>query len=136
LIKYIEIDTILQLPLDSSFNASECIIGNRGDSAHIPVVSRIVQASRQEPYLAVRIELEIAVLFELPAQLRSEDADHMTRARPLLYGKTEAATMDCVSRLKQLINCPAAIPILRSGIIRELHYWLLAGQHAGDIEPW
>ena len=41
--------------------------------------------------------------------------------------------MDCVSRLIGLLNCPAAIPFLRAGLIRELHYWLLTGQHAGAI---
>lgn len=111
----------------------ECIVAAGQSvivSAHIPVVSRIVQARRREPYLAVRIELEIGVLRDLAAQLGNEGAHHTTHTLPLLCGKTEAATTDCVSRLIRLLNCPAAIPFLRAGIIRELHYWLLTGQHA------
>jgi AraC-like DNA-binding protein len=103
-------------------------------SANIPVVSRIVQATRHEPYLAVRIELEIAVLRELAAQLGRAGANRLAHTRPLLLGKTESATMDCVSSLIRLLNCPAAIPLLRSGIMRELHYWLLTGQHAAAVK--
>jgi hypothetical protein len=34
-------------------------------------------------------------------------------------------------RLMRLLDRPDSIPLLRPGIMRELHYWLLSGQH-GD----
>lgn len=37
--------------------------------------------------------------------------------------------IDCTARLLRLIDQPEAIPLLRPGIARELHYWLVSGQH-------
>lgn len=98
-------------------------------SAHIPIVSRISHASRREPYLAIRLELENAVLREVATQLGSESAEPLSNSRALLSEDTETAALDCVSRLMRLLGHPAAIPLLRPGIIRELHYWLLTGKH-------
>jgi AraC-like DNA-binding protein len=46
---------------------------------------------------------------------------------------TEAATLDCASRLMRLLDRPDAAPLLRPGIMRELHYWLLSGEHGAAL---
>lgn len=108
-------------------------------SADMPVVGRIVRASRSEPYLAIAIELEMTVLREIAAQLGSARGKRPTETRTLFAEDTEAAALDCASRLMRLLDRPEATPLLRPGIMQELHYWLLSGQHgpalAGLADP-
>ena len=99
-------------------------------SADMPVVGRIVQASQREPYLAVSIELEMSVLRELTAHMAISAAQRSSEVETLFVEDTEAALTDCALRLMQLLDQPAAIPLLRPGIMRELHFWLLSGPHS------
>ena len=100
--------------------------------ADVPVVSRIVRASRAEPYLALAIELDTAVLFDLGAQLGGSDSPGPA-APAVLVDDTDAAVADCALRLVRLLNRTEAIPLLRPSIMRELHYWLLAGWHGRAV---
>ena len=101
--------------------------------ADMPVVGRIVQASREQPYLAVAVELEMTNLRELAAELGGGVSPRSDSARTLFAEQTGAAAIDCVSRLMRLLDRPDATPILRPGIMRELHYWLLSGQHGAEL---
>jgi AraC-like DNA-binding protein len=51
----------------------------------------------------------------------------------LLANDTEEAALDCAARLMRLLDRPEATPLLRPGILRELHYWLLSGSHGHDL---
>lgn len=99
----------------------------------IPVVGRIVQASRSEPYLAVAVELEMATLRELAAQLGDTGPQRLSQTQTLFAQDTSTALLDCTLRLMRLLDRPDATPFLRPGIMHELHYWLLSGQHGADL---
>lgn len=102
-------------------------------SADMPVAGRIVQARPSEPYLAIAVELEMTILREIAAQLGSVRAMRPSIGRTLFSNDTEAAMLDCFARLMHLLDQPEATPFLRPGILRELHYWLLAGPHGEDL---
>jgi AraC-like DNA-binding protein len=103
-------------------------------AADLPVIGRIVQASRSKPYLAIAIELEITALREVAAHLGGVRTRGPSEARTLFAEDTDAAALDCASRLLRLLDHPEAIPLLRPGIMRELHYWLLSGQHGAALQ--
>lgn len=111
------------------FSAGQSVIV----SADMPVVGRIVQASRDEPYLAIAVELEMTILRELAAQLGYVRPQRPSEIRTLFAEDTEAAALDCASRLMRLVDRPDAALLLRPGIMRELHYWLLSGQHGAAL---
>jgi len=97
-------------------------------SADVPVVSRITQASRAEPYLAVAVDLDMSLLLDLSAQMSG--ANKAGAAHPVVFMEdTDAAAIDCAVRLVKLLERPEAIPTLRPLIVRELYYWLLTGRH-------
>ncbi|MCC5810993.1 MAG: AraC family transcriptional regulator [Ectothiorhodospiraceae bacterium] len=98
-------------------------------SADMPVAGRIVQASRSEPYLAIAVELEMASLRELSAHMDSPRPPRPSEMITLFAEDTEAALLDCISRLMRLLDRPEATPLLHPGIMRELHFWLLSGPH-------
>ncbi len=101
--------------------------------AEMPVLSRILRATSQAPYLAVTIELEMATLRELAAELVDHPPTTAQRPQTLFGEDAGAALIDCALRLTRLIDRPEAIPVLRPAIARELHYWLLAGPHGAGL---
>lgn len=109
---------------------------SRGQSvivtADAPVNGRIVQASRSEPYLAIAVELDVALLRDIDAELGGP-SEARSEIPPVLVADLDAAALDCAMRLMRLLDRPEAIPILHPGISRELHYWLLSGPHGAAL---
>jgi AraC-like DNA-binding protein len=105
-----------------------------GDSllitADVPTVSQITRASMAAPYLALVMELDMAVIAELSAQMgemgQTDDA-------PLRVDPTDAEVSDAALRLMRLLDRPAAVPVLQAQLVREMHYWLLIGRHGAAI---
>lgn len=99
----------------------------------LPAVGRIIRASRAEPYLAVAIELDMAVMRRLMEEMAPRSDPAPQRDAPLFVEDTDEALIDCATRLVRLLDRPEAEPVLRPAIIQEMHYWLLTGPHGGAI---
>lgn len=105
-----------------------------GDSllvtADVPTVSQITRASAAAPYYSLVLELDPAVIADLVAQMAPPAvADHA----PLRVDPTDAETAGAALRLMQLLDRPDALPVLQAPLVREMHYWLLAGRHGDAI---
>lgn len=95
-------------------------------SADVPIVSQVTRASLAEPYMSLVLELDQAVIAELAVQMGAAPAgDHP----PVRVEATDAEVADAATRLLRLLDRPAALPVLHAQLVRELHYWLLAGRH-------
>ncbi|WP_218014147.1 AraC family transcriptional regulator [Rubellimicrobium roseum] len=115
------------------------IVMHAGDSlvisADVPTRSQITKASVAEPYLALVIDLDLATLTELTMEMRtsvSGPPDYLQRS--LWSEPTEAEVSDAALRLLRLLDRPASLPVLQGQLLRELHYWLLAGRHGTAIQ--
>ncbi len=93
-----------------------------------PVVSQVTRASRQKPYLALALDLNLPLLHELAVQMAPVPNPYVELGPLLALHKCDGALIDCASRLINLAERPEAEPILRPGIVREMHYLLLAGR--------
>jgi len=106
-------------------------------SADLPVTGQVVTASRERPYIALAIELDMALLSELAHQLREVSAASAPPppdpAATMLVQDVDAAILDCAWRLIRLIAHPEAVAILHPGLMRELHFWLLNGVHGRQL---
>ena len=105
-----------------------------GDSllitADVPIVSQITRASRAAPYLSLVLELDPAVIAELVGEMK---AAPVADAAPVRVDPTDAEVADAALRLMHLLDRPASRPVLQAQLIREMHYWLLAGRHGAAI---
>jgi AraC-like DNA-binding protein len=105
-----------------------------GDSllitADVPTVSQITRASIAAPYFSLVLELDLAVIADLSAEMHavavSDDA-------PVRVEPTDAEVADGALRLMRLLDRPTSVPVLQAQTVRELHYWLLAGRHGSAI---
>lgn len=112
------------------------MMGNRtfdfgaGDSllitADVPTVSQITRADAGVPYFSIVLDLEPAVIQELAVEMSVAQGDPGTPVRVEL---TEPEVADTALRLMRLLDRPAAVQILKAQLVREMHYWLLAGRH-------
>jgi len=109
---------------------SETVEFRAGDSMLLtgdaPTLTRIVEASASEPYLSFALDLDSAVVAGLAAEM--DPASTAARVGPR---STDAMVADAARRLVALLDCPDDIPILQNQLVREIHYWLLAG-HRGQ----
>lgn len=106
-----------------------------GDSllitADVPTVSQITRASVAAPYYSFVLELDPATIAELAMQAGAvaPAADDV----PVRVEPTDGEVADAALRLMRLLDRPSSIPVLQAQLVREMHYWLLAGRHGSAI---
>ena len=100
-------------------------------TVELPVTSRIIEASKERPYLCFRLALDPtlvgSVMTETGHTAPPSDAD----AKALIVTTIDATLLDAVVRLVRLIDTPSEAPILSPLINREIIYRLLMGRQ-GD----
>lgn len=111
---------------DFAFGAGDSLL----ITADVPTVSQITQASAAAPYLSLVLELDPAIIADLAAQMPAETRAHHV---PVRADPTQAETADAALRLMRLLDRPASLPVLGAQLVREMHYWLLAGHHGAAI---
>jgi hypothetical protein len=114
--------------------ATQVLAFGAGDSllitADVPVVSQITEASAGEPYLSLVLKLEPAVISDLAVEMEAAPAG---QGAPVRVEPTDAEVADAAWRLMKLLERPDSLPVLHAPLVRELHYWLLAGHHGPAI---
>lgn len=93
-------------------------------SHHLPVQSRITKASPQEPYLAVILALDLALVRSLYDQV-ADVSRHDASGRSLAVGHADSAWLAPLRRYLDLIDKPLDARVLGPSILREIHYRLL-----------
>jgi AraC-like DNA-binding protein len=96
-------------------------------SVDLPVVGQITKASKEEPFLAMVLKLEMSVVREILSQEEFLAPDVSFGVRGMAVGKTPAEMLDACSRLLGLLETPRDIPFLSSLLQREILYRLLRG---------
>lgn len=99
-------------------------------TADVPIVSQITKASHAAPYVSLVLELDLAIVAELAREMEPALAG---AADPVRVDPTDGEVAGAALRLLHLLDRPAALPVLQAALIRELHYWLLAGRHGAAI---
>lgn len=91
----------------------------------LPLHSEITKASAAEPYLLLKVNIEMTLIAELYSLIPTEKPLSATAGKALVVGEMDAATADAVMRLADLTTTPEHIPVLAESIKRELFYRLL-----------
>lgn len=101
-----------------------------GDSllitADVPTISQITHASVAAPYLSLILDIDVPMASELAMNMKAVPP---ARGAHVRVEQTDNEVADAALRLMQLIERPNAMPILKDQLLREMHYWLLAGRH-------
>lgn len=102
-------------------------------SVDLPVVGQITKASPAEPYLCLKIDLDLQLFAELLLQMEPPDQKILSQKRGLFVGTLNETLAEAVLRLARLLDEPEHIPVLAPIMLRELHYRLLCSEYAQTI---
>lgn len=102
-------------------------------SAELPVAGHIVNASTQQPYLALRIVLDPAVVAEvlLEAGLHVSGMDGPVKV--MAVSRLDVSLLDAVVRVVRLLDSPGHYEVLAPLVIREIIYRLCLGEQGGRL---
>ncbi|ANH68357.1 AraC family transcriptional regulator [Mitsuaria sp. 7] len=105
-----------------------------GDSllitADVPTISQITGASLVEPYYSLVLDLDPSLIQELAVEMSVAEGD---RGTPVRVDPTEPEVSATALRMLELLDRPTAVPVLKRQLVREMHYWLMAGRHGPAI---
>lgn len=89
-------------------------------TGNMPIASRISQANVASPYLALALDLDPTVIIDL---VMSESEAYSSRPAH----DTSGDLCDALRRLVMLLDRPNSLAVLKNGLVREIHHWLLLG---------
>ena len=105
-------------------------------SVDLPVVSQVIEASEQSPYLCLLLKLEMPMVRELLSREEIPVLEPPSDNPGMTTGECTAEFLSALSRLVDLLNTPRDIPFLSGLIQREILYRILrsiAGQRLRAI---
>ena len=101
-------------------------------SHHIPVTSRVTEATEQMPYVALVLELDMGIVRSLYGEVDESELEE-AQARALSVGTTDAALVDVMGRLFDLVDRPLEAQVMVPLLLREIHFRLLLARHGTTL---
>lgn len=102
-------------------------------SIDLPAAGRVTEASADEPYIAISLEFDIAMMREVMEQLETPPKPRGDAGLAVFIEDLSQPVADCLVRLVDLAMMPQAIPVLYPAIMREICFRLLTGPNGGEI---
>lgn len=102
-------------------------------SAELPVAGHVVDASKQRPYLAMRLVLDPAVVTEvlIAAGLHASGMDDAVKV--MAVSRLDENLLDAVVRVVRLLDSPGDYGVLAPLVAREIIYRLCLGEQGGRL---
>lgn len=103
-------------------------------SVGLPVVAQIVEASKEMPYLGLKLTLETQEITRLMVDSGLPVTDTRQASRGMAVEQLTDDLVSAFERLVGLLDTPADIPILAPLIKREIYYRLLTGDQGARLK--
>ena len=100
-------------------------------TAELPVVSHVIEASPERPYLSLVVKLDPTLVSAVMVEAGHLAPRSFTNVRAIDVSPLDAGLLDAVVRLIRLLDTPSEAPFLAPLITREIVYRLLRGEQ-GD----
>lgn len=102
-------------------------------SLDLPTVVQIIQASREKPYLSLRLQLDQREMAQLMVDSQLPPPRAQQSSRGMATGAVTVPLLSACHRLLDLLTTPQDIPILAPLIQREILYRLLVGEQGARL---
>jgi AraC-like DNA-binding protein len=102
-------------------------------SVDLPLISRVIEATKEVPCLALVLKLDMSVVRELLAKEEIRVADAPSDSPALAVGETTVEFLSACCRLVDLLSSPQDIPFLGDLIQREIIYRILRGPEGARL---
>lgn len=102
-------------------------------SVHLPTVVQVIEASREKPYLGLRLTFDQREISQLMADSHLPPPRTQQSSRGMATGEVTLALVNAFVRLIDLLDAEEDIPILAPVIQREIFYRLLVGDQGARL---
>jgi AraC-like DNA-binding protein len=102
-------------------------------SLDLPTVVQIIHASREQPYLSLRLQLDRREMAQLMVDSHLPPPRVRQSSRGMAIGAVTVPLLSACQRLLDLLAAPQDIPILAPLIQREILYRLLVGDQGARL---
>lgn len=97
-------------------------------SVELPVTGAVIEASPEQPYLCLSLDLDMIVLGDLALRHPPVGDEEDGEDTGMALNRTTPALLDAALRLTELLDSPADIAALAPLVTREILYRLLTGE--------
>jgi AraC-like DNA-binding protein len=102
-------------------------------TVELPIVSQILEASKAQPYLSLRLDLDPTLVSSVLVEAGHPASCSRTDVKAIDVSPLEVNLLDAVVRLVRLIGSPTETHILAPLIKREIIYRLLMGEQGNRL---
>lgn len=102
-------------------------------SVELPLVSNIMEASPEKPYLGLTLELDLQEISHLMLHDSVATRPNRSADRGIGVSKMTPALLNAVERLLELLETPADIPVFLPLVRQEIYYRLLMEEQGGRL---
>lgn len=100
----------------------------------LPLVFQVKEASKERPYLGLRLNLDPALVASVMMESGIEPKKGHAGMKAMDVGATDANLLDAALRLVRLLDTPVECKVLAPLITREIVFRLLAGGQGARLE--
>ena len=102
-------------------------------TVELPTIRRVLEASKERPYLSLRLELASSLVGEVLVEAGHTSPPGPADVRAIAVSPLDVPLLDAFVRLTRLLDAPAEAPVLLPLITREIIYRLLMGEQGGRL---
>lgn len=102
-------------------------------TAELPIVSHILEASRAQPCLSLRLDLDATLVASVMVESGYPVSPGRANVKAMDVSPLESPLLDAVVRLVRLLDTPAEAQVLMPLIAREIIYRLLIGEQGNRL---
>src|SRR6266704_3238789 len=102
-------------------------------TVELPRVSQVLEASKERPYLSLRLELAPTLVSSVLVEAGHSSPPGHADVRAIAVSPLDGNPLDAFVRLVRLLDSPAEAPVLLPLITREIIYRLLMGEQGGRL---
>jgi AraC-like DNA-binding protein len=102
-------------------------------TAELPVVSQVIEASPERPYLSFRLNLDPTLVGSVMVEAGHVSTRGQANVRAINVSPLDESLLDAVVRLVRLLDTPVEARFLAPLITREIVYRLLMGKQADRL---
>jgi AraC-like DNA-binding protein len=102
-------------------------------SVDLPIVSQIIEASKETPCIAMSLKLEMPMIRELLSREEIQMAEASADSPAMATGQATVEFLSACCRLMDLLRSPQDIPFLSGLIQREIIYRILRGPEGARL---
>src|SRR6266516_2602894 len=102
-------------------------------TVELPRVSQVLSASKERPYLSLRLELAPTLVSSVMLEAGYPSPPSRAEVSALDVSPLDGPLLDAFVRLVRLLDAPPEAPVLRPLITREILYRLLVGEQGARL---